>query len=86
MLEVAFRWLLHHSALNMGARGNNGIIIGVSSLEQLTVNLKAFEKGPLLEDLLVKVEEAWEMVKRERVVEYVIRLLYLGERWLTDRL
>jgi aflatoxin B1 aldehyde reductase len=84
MLEVAFRWLLHHSALNMGARGNDGIIIGVSSLEQLTANLKALEKGPLPEDLLAKVEEAWEMVKRERVVEYVILLLHLGGKWLTN--
>jgi hypothetical protein len=50
------------------------------------VNLKALKKGPLPEDLLAKVEEAWEMVKRERVVEYVILSLHLGEKWLTDEL
>ncbi|CCX11976.1 aflatoxin B1 aldehyde reductase member 2 [Pyronema domesticum] len=86
MLEVAFRWLLHHSALNMGARGNDGIIIGVSSLEQLTANLKALEKGPLPEDLLAKVEEAWEMVKRERVVDYWHLDLKYTYEWPKEKL
>ncbi|KAL0254664.1 hypothetical protein SLS55_010144 [Diplodia seriata] len=63
MLETAFRWLTHHSALSISDGGNDGVIIGVSSLEQLQQNLKEFEKGPLPDEVLKALDEAWLVAK-----------------------
>jgi aflatoxin B1 aldehyde reductase len=49
LLEVALRWIIHHSELDY--KGGDGVIIGCSSLAQLESNLKDFEKGPLPEDV-----------------------------------
>jgi len=62
LLETALRWLLHHSALRMGDGGNDGVIIGVSSLEQLKENLQQLEKGPLPEEVLQGIEKAWQTI------------------------
>jgi aflatoxin B1 aldehyde reductase len=45
MAECAFKWIRHHSQLRMGVDGNDGVVIGVSSLAQLESNLKDLEKG-----------------------------------------
>jgi aflatoxin B1 aldehyde reductase len=50
LLEVALRWMTHHSQLNYKER--DGVIIGCSSIAQLESNLKDFEKGPLPEDVI----------------------------------
>ena len=63
LLETAFRWLTHHSQLNIKDGGNDGIIIGVSSEEQLVQNLKDLEKGPLPEEVLKALDEAWMVAK-----------------------
>lgn len=63
LLETAFRWLTHHSQLNIKDGGNDGIIIGVSSEEQLVNNLKDLEKGPLPEEVLKTLDEAWLVAK-----------------------
>lgn len=63
LLETAFRWLTHHSGLNIKDGGNDGIIIGVSSEEQLKDNLKNLEKGPLPEDVIAALDEAWAIAK-----------------------
>ena len=62
LLETAIRWCVHHSKLKMND-GNDGIIIGVSSLKQLQGNLTDSEKGPLPEDVLKALDEAWMMCK-----------------------
>ncbi|KAI5840435.1 aflatoxin B1 aldehyde reductase member 2 [Morchella snyderi] len=62
MVEIAFRWLLHHSALNI-KNGNDGIILGVSSQKQLEENLDQLEKGPLPSEVVEALNEAWEVVK-----------------------
>jgi aflatoxin B1 aldehyde reductase len=60
MLEIALRWLVHHSALVFSKDGgNDGVIIGCSSLEQLRGNLEDLEKGPLPEEVVKACEEAW---------------------------
>lgn len=59
MLEVAMRWCVHHSKLQIKNGGRDGIIIGVSSLAQLEQNLKDLEKGPLPEEVLKALDEAW---------------------------
>ena len=39
--------------------GNDGVIIGVSSVEQLDQNLKDCEKGPLPQEVLDALDQAW---------------------------
>lgn len=62
MVEVALRWVVNHSALNV-KDGNDGVIIGVSSIEQLDQNLKGCEKGPLPEEVLKALDDAWLISK-----------------------
>jgi aflatoxin B1 aldehyde reductase len=59
LLETALRWCVHHSKLNMGEKGNDGVIIGVSSFGQLEGNLRDLEKGPLPEEVVQCLDEAW---------------------------
>lgn len=59
LLEIALRWVMHHSALNVAKNGGDGIIIGVSSQSQLESNLKDLEKGPLPEEVVQVLDEAW---------------------------
>ena len=65
MIETALRWCMHHSALKVtgSGQGSDGIIIGVSSLQQLQGNLKDLEKGPLPEEVLKALDEAWMICK-----------------------
>merc|ERR1712093_728272 len=60
MVETALRWVVNHSALNV-KDGNDGVIIGVSSLAQLDQNLKDCEKGPLPEEVLQALDKAWKV-------------------------
>ena len=62
MVETALRWVVNHSALNV-KDGNDGVIIGVSSLEQLDQNLKGCEKGPLPQEVLDALDKAWLVTK-----------------------
>lgn len=60
LVEISLRWLVHHSVLkHRRVGGNDGIIIGVSSLEQLKGNLGDLEKGPLSGEVLEALERAW---------------------------
>ncbi|KAK5129662.1 hypothetical protein LTR08_002987 [Meristemomyces frigidus] len=63
LLETALRWLTHHSELNIKDGGNDGVIIGISSEEQLVQNLKDLEKGPLPEAVVKVLDEAWLVAK-----------------------
>lgn len=63
LLETAFRWMVHHSALNIKDGGNDGIIIGISSHEQLVQNVKDIEKGPLPDEVVKVIEEGWLVCK-----------------------
>ena len=63
LLEVALRWCVHHSALKMTNGGRDGVIIGVSSQSQLESNLKDLEKGPLPEEVVKTLDEAWLVTK-----------------------
>lgn len=53
---------MHHSVLRIKG-GNDGIIIGVSSLDQLNSNLTDLEKGPLPQEVVEKLDEAWDIIK-----------------------
>ena len=63
MLEIALRWCANHSALKIQKGGRDGVIIGVSSLGQLESNLKDLEKGPLPDDVVKALDEAWLIAK-----------------------
>ncbi|KAL8766914.1 MAG: hypothetical protein Q9194_006134 [Teloschistes cf. exilis] len=63
LLEVALRWCTNHSALKMQDGGRDGVIIGVSSFSQLESNLKDLEKGPLPEEVVKTLDDAWLMTK-----------------------
>ena len=65
LLEIALRWVVHHSALNVKDDGGDGVIIGVSSASQLESNMKDLEKGPLPEGVLKAVDEAWLVAKAQ---------------------
>ncbi|EWG51868.1 hypothetical protein FVEG_16875 [Fusarium verticillioides 7600] len=62
LLEIAFRWLLHHSKLQVMG-GNDGLVIGISSLSQLESSLDNVEKAPLPEKVLEVLDEAWKITK-----------------------
>lgn len=59
-LELAMRWLIHHSKLQ---GGHDGIVIGFSNLQQLRDNLDYLERGPLDEHTLEVLEKAWQVSK-----------------------
>lgn len=62
LIETALRWVVHHSLLRI-KDGNDGIIIGVSSLDQLKSNLKDLEKGPLPDEVVEALDRAWLVAK-----------------------
>jgi aflatoxin B1 aldehyde reductase len=64
LLEIALRWCVHHSELRTRVKGgNDGVIIGVSSFEQLEGNLRDLEKGELPEEVVGVLDEAWMIAK-----------------------
>ncbi|KAH6838331.1 NADP-dependent oxidoreductase domain-containing protein [Chaetomium sp. MPI-CAGE-AT-0009] len=67
MIETALRWVVHHSALKV-KDGNDGVIIGVSGIGQLDANLTDLEKGPLPEELVKALDEAWAINKADTSV------------------
>jgi len=70
LLETALRWCVHHSELKMKDGGNDGVIIGVSSLTQLEGNLKDLEKGPLPEEVVQVLDEAWNNITKATCPSY----------------
>ncbi|KAI0454967.1 aflatoxin B1 aldehyde reductase member 2 [Xylaria acuta] len=64
MIETALRWTVHHSALRV-TNGGDGILIGISSYDQLDGNLDALEKGPLPDDVVAALDEAWNITKAD---------------------
>ncbi|KAF2446779.1 putative aflatoxin B1-aldehyde reductase GliO-like protein [Karstenula rhodostoma CBS 690.94] len=64
LIEVALRWCVHHSKLKMRSEGgNDGIILGISSYEQLVQNVEACEKGPLPQAVVDVLDKAWERTR-----------------------
>lgn len=63
LVETALRWVHHHSALNVKEGGRDGIILGVSSFAQLESNLRDIEMGPLPEEVVDALDQAWLITK-----------------------
>ncbi|KAF2099258.1 Aldo/keto reductase [Rhizodiscina lignyota] len=65
LIETAIRWLQHHSALKMRTNGgNDGFLIGASNIGQLESYMRELEKGPLPEDVVNAIDEAWLISKQ----------------------
>jgi len=67
MAEIALRWVSHHSVMKRDH--GDSVIIGASSVKHLEENLRDLEKGPLPEQVVKAVDEAWDVVKGS-VVKY----------------
>lgn len=65
MLETALRWARHHSALRMDNGGRDGVLIGVSSFDQLKANLADLQKGPLPKEVVEVLDQAWLVAKAQ---------------------
>ncbi|KAH9889652.1 Aldo/keto reductase [Xylariomycetidae sp. FL2044] len=63
-LEMAMRWIVHHSQLDV-LGGGDGVVIGASTLQQLRDNLDYLEKGPLPQDVVDVLELAWGKAKAD---------------------
>ena len=61
-LEVAARWIAHHSAL----KDEDGIILGASSVQQVQETTAMVAKGPLPSDVVKLAEHLWDMVTASR--------------------
>ncbi|KAI5474926.1 aldo-keto reductase [Pseudohyphozyma bogoriensis] len=61
LAEIALRWARFDSALD-ASLGDN-LIIGASSYKHLEENLRVLENGPLPEEVVKALDEAWENVK-----------------------
>jgi len=62
LTEVALRWISHHSLLKR--EHGDAVLIGASSLKHIEENLIDLEKGPLPEEVLKALDEAWFDVQR----------------------
>lgn len=56
---AALRWLAFHSQMN--AERGDGIIIGASNINQLSENIRSINEGPLPKELLVIIDQAWNI-------------------------
>ncbi|XP_037534699.1 aflatoxin B1 aldehyde reductase member 3 [Nematolebias whitei] len=63
LTSAAMRWMYHHSHLK-GDLGD-GVIIGMSNMEQLQQNLAAADEGPLDQRVVDAFKEAWNLVVQE---------------------
>ncbi|KAG7007769.1 hypothetical protein G7Y79_00008g024070 [Physcia stellaris] len=61
-IEVAIRWIAHHSALSH----EDGIVIGASKIEHIQNTISMIKKGPLPEEILEITEDLWNAVKAGR--------------------
>lgn len=76
LIETALRWVHHHSALNIGNGGRDGILIGVSSFAQLEANLRDVQKGPLPEEVVEVLDQAWLITKATSAPYWHLDLKY----------
>ena len=61
-IEVAIRWLAHHSSL----RDGDGIILGATKTEQIRETVMMIARGPLAGDVVKIAEDLWGVVEGSR--------------------
>ncbi|ROW09776.1 hypothetical protein VMCG_02162 [Cytospora schulzeri] len=64
-VEVAIRWVTHHSALG----DRDAAILGASKTTQIKDTIKMIRKGPLTPELVRITEDMWEDIKESRAGE-----------------
>ncbi len=60
-VEVALRWLVHHSRLD--ADRGDAIILGASSTAHLVQNMAACDGRPLAPEIIEILDRGWEIIK-----------------------
>lgn len=58
-VEVASRWIAHHSVLS----DSDGIVLGASKLSQVSETVANIRKGPLPEEVVVLADRVWNAVE-----------------------
>ena len=61
-VEVAIRWIMHHSALS----DEDGVILGASRTEQVQETVAMIRKGPLPGPAVEIAEELWQKLEVSR--------------------
>ncbi|TFK72502.1 Aldo/keto reductase [Pluteus cervinus] len=59
--EIALRWISHHSL--MKREHGDAVLIGASSLVHIRRNLIDLEKGPLPDEVVTALDDAWSKVQ-----------------------
>lgn len=67
--DLAYRWVRYNSPLKPEC--GDAIIIGATSLEQLEQTLAGIDKGPVSEAAASAIDEIWEGVKSEAILDLV---------------
>lgn len=65
--ELAYRWIVYHSKLQ-GDLGD-GVIIGARNEQQLKETVQAIKAGPLKAASAQKIEQIWESVKKDALLD-----------------
>ncbi|POS78755.1 aflatoxin B1 aldehyde reductase member 3 [Diaporthe helianthi] len=65
--ELAYRWVYYHSALRQDK--GDVVIVGASRPEQITQTAEGIRRGPLKPEVVKGIEEVWELVKGEAIVD-----------------
>lgn len=60
-VELALRWMAHHSALKH--QDGDGVIVGSLTMAKLQETLQVWEKGPLSERAVQNVEKVWKIAE-----------------------
>lgn len=66
-VELAYRWVVHNSALD-GSLGD-AVVIGAKNEQQLRSSYEAIEKGPLGKDVQAKCDAVWEPLKKDAFLD-----------------
>ncbi|KAI1410441.1 Aldo/keto reductase [Hypoxylon sp. FL1857] len=65
---ASLRWTAYHSVLKK--EHDDAVIIGASSLEQLTANIDTVEAGPLPDDVVAAFENVYAQIGEEEEIAY----------------
>lgn len=65
--DLAYRWVAYNSKLTV--EHGDGILLGARSPEQLQLTLDGLKDGPLGKTVAQRIDEVWESVKDETIME-----------------
>lgn len=66
--ELAYRWIYYHSALKPKEYGDF-VIVGASKVAQISQTLEGLKRGPLQPEVVQGIDEIWEDVRHEAIVD-----------------